>query len=51
MKCLIDSYAWIEYLDGTINGKSVRELLMQDHEFYTITLTIAEVISRIKRKN
>ncbi len=51
MKYLIDSYAWIEYLDGTIKGKKVRELLMQDYEIYTITLTIAEVISRIKRKN
>jgi len=48
MKYIIDSYAWIEYLDGTINGLKVKEVLMQE-EAYILILSIAEVISRAAR--
>ena len=48
MKYIIDSYAWIEYLDGTINGLKVKEVLMQE-EAYILILSIAEVISRAMR--
>ena len=50
MKYIIDSYAWVEYLDGTSEGQKVREILMQNNEIYTLILSIAEVISRTKRK-
>ena len=49
MKLVIDSYAWIEYLEGTALGLKVKEF-MEDNELYTISLTISEVVSRIKRK-
>lgn len=48
MKCIIDSYAWIEYLDGTASGLKVKEILMQE-EVYILILSIAEVISRAMR--
>jgi predicted nucleic acid-binding protein len=48
MKCIIDSYAWVEYLDGTVSGSKVKEILMKE-EAYTLILSIAEVISRAKR--
>ena len=51
MKYLIDSYAWMEYLDGSPDGEIVRSILLQNDEIYTISLVIAEVISGVMRKN
>ena len=51
MKYIIDSYAWIEYLDGSHKGDKVREVLAKDGEIYIIALTVSEVISRAKRKS
>ena len=50
MRYVIDSYAWIEYLDGSHRGDKVKEVLTEDEEIYIISLTISEVISRAKRK-
>ena len=50
MRYLIDSYAWIEYLDGTESGKKVKDILNKNNEIFTLSLNIAEVISRMKRK-
>jgi len=49
MRFIIDSYAWINYLDGTAGGKKVRKILTENNEIYTLSLNIAEVISRTKR--
>ncbi|MFA4953456.1 MAG: PIN domain-containing protein [Candidatus Pacearchaeota archaeon] len=51
MKYIIDSYAWIEYLDGSLLGEKVKKILEGDNEIYSLNLTISEVISRVKRKN
>lgn len=48
MKFLVDSYAWVEYLDGTQSGQKVKEIL-QKGEIYTLNLVLSEVISRMKR--
>jgi len=50
MKYLIDSWAWIEYLDGTKNGLKVKEILTEENEVFTLILSLAEIISRAKRK-
>jgi predicted nucleic acid-binding protein len=50
MKFFVDSYAWIEYLDGSPKGEKVKEILI-NNEVYTLSLNISEVISRVKRKN
>ena len=50
MRYLIDSWAWIEYLDGTKNGLKVKEILTQENEVFTLILSLAEIISRAKRK-
>lgn len=50
MKYIIDSYAWIEYLDGTSSGLKVREILTKNEEILTLNLSIAEIISRSKRQ-
>jgi len=47
---IIDAYAWIEYFDGTTKGLTVKKILESDkHECFTGTVTIAEVISKMKR--
>ncbi len=50
MKIIIDSYAWIEYLDGSSLGERVKKIIEGDNELFSLNLTISEVISRIKRK-
>lgn len=51
MKYIIDSYAWIEYLNGTSLGEKVRKVLTEDNEIFSLNLTVAEVVSRTKRAN
>ena len=51
MKILIDSSAWIEYLEGSTKGEKVREIFSGDNELYVLNFIISEVISKIKRKN
>lgn len=50
MKVLIDSSAWIEYLEGSSAGKKVSDILKTD-DTYSLNLIIAEVISKVKRSN
>lgn len=49
MKYIIDSYAWIEYLNGSILGERVSEIIKGNNEIYSISMTVPEVISRVKR--
>jgi len=51
MKYLIDSYAWIEYIDGSVAGEKVMKILNENHEIFSLSLIISEVVSRTKRKN
>lgn len=48
-KYVIDSYAWIEYLNGTDKGKKVAQILETKEEIYTSAITIGEVVSKITR--
>lgn len=50
MKFIIDSYAWIEYLDGSSFGEKVKKIIEGNNELFSLNLTILEVISRTKRK-
>ena len=50
MKYLIDTSAWIEYLEGSVSGEEVNKILKKENEIYTISLIIAEIVSKIKRK-
>jgi predicted nucleic acid-binding protein len=49
-RLVIDSYAWIEYLDGTEIGRKVSDFIEENEEIFTCTLTVAEVISKAARK-
>jgi predicted nucleic acid-binding protein len=50
MKFLIDAFSWIEFLKGSSEGLKVKEFL-DNNEIYTSTITIAEVLSKVKREN
>jgi predicted nucleic acid-binding protein len=50
-KYVIDAYAWIEYLDGTEAGRKVNTILEGENETYSCALTVAEVVSKVARKN
>lgn len=49
MRYLIDAYAWIEYLNGSSKGKKVKEILSMQNEIFSLSETIAEVVSKVKR--
>ena len=50
MKFIIDAYSWIEYLEGSKEGEKVYEILKSDNEKFVLLITIAEVVSKVKRK-
>ena len=50
-KYVIDSYAWIEYIDGTQTGRELQKLLEKNEEVYTSVITVAEVVSKAARRN
>lgn len=50
MKYLIDSSAWIEYLEGSEKGEKVARILEEENEIFVLPLNIGEVISKVKRK-
>jgi len=50
MRYLIDSSAWIEYLEGSSIGEEVHRVLESKEEVFILALNIAEVISKMKRK-
>ena len=46
----MDAYAWIEYLDGTPRGASVRDHLEKSgNTIITSTVTLAELVSKFHR--
>ena len=52
MRYIIDSYAWIEYLNGGASGEKVNKIIKEENnEIITLALNISEVISKTKRMN
>ena len=51
-KYVLDSYAWIEYLDGSEKGRFVRELLFdRKNEAITASICVAEVVTKVNSRN
>jgi predicted nucleic acid-binding protein len=51
MKYLIDTSAWIEYLEGSVKGEKVHELLQGvKAEIYILPLILGELVSKAERK-
>lgn len=50
-KYVIDSWAWVEYLEGTEKGEIVRKYVLDEkNEIYTNLISLAEIISVVSRK-
>jgi len=47
---VVDSWAWLEYLDGTPTGARVRDVVEKDREIFTTAASLAEVVSVAKRR-
>jgi len=48
---VIDSWAWIEYLDGSVLGSKVRDIIMDErNNLYTHVVSAAEIVSKEKRR-
>lgn len=49
-RVVVDAYAWVEYLDGSIRGGRLRSILDEsESEIYTCAVTLAEVTSKAIR--
>ena len=51
MVYIIDTSAWIEYLEGSSKGEKVNELLANNEEIYIILIVLSEIVSKVKRSN
>lgn len=49
-KYLVDAWAWIEYLRGSEAGLKVKEKVEGELEILTHVVTLAEVVSKVKRE-
>jgi len=48
---VIDSWAWIEYLDGSELGSRIRDIIMDErNRLYTHVVSVAEIVSKEKRR-
>lgn len=48
---IIDSWAWIEYLNGSDAGRKVKQTIEDEsNEIFTHVVTLAEIISKVKRR-
>jgi PIN domain nuclease of toxin-antitoxin system len=49
-RLVVDSWAWVEYLDGSRLGKSVGERISTEVELWTSILSLTEIVSKYRRK-
>ncbi len=48
---IVDSWAWMEYLDGSPAGARVRdEIERPTSELFTHAVTLAEIVSKVRRR-
>ena len=48
-KVLMDTYAWIEYLEGSEKGEKVKEVLEDETDTYTALVSVAELADAFHR--
>jgi len=52
MELIIDSYAWVEYFNGSEKGDVLRKLfLKEDNSFFTVECCLAEIKGWALREN
>jgi predicted nucleic acid-binding protein len=47
---VVDSWAWIEYLEGSVAGQKVREVIADErNEIFTHVVSLGEIVSKVRR--
>jgi predicted nucleic acid-binding protein len=50
MKVIVDSYAWIEYFEGSKKGLLVKEIIEnENNDLFCSALTVSEIVSKSER--
>jgi len=47
---VVDSYAWVEYSEGSEEGRRAREYIEGDYDLYTPAVVVAELSDRATRE-
>jgi predicted nucleic acid-binding protein len=47
---LLDTWAWIEYFEGSQTGKKIDQVLKSDQKVYTSVVSLAELSDNYHRK-
>jgi len=47
---VVDSWAWVEYLDGSPAGRKANDAMQKVPELWTSLVSVAEVVSKYRRK-
>lgn len=50
-RIVIDTYAWVEYFRGSVEGERAAKIIDSDHELFTPTIVIAELSDKYRREN
>jgi len=50
-RTVVDSWAWIEYFDGSERGRAVEAKLKESKEIWTSAVSLAEIVSRYRRRH
>ena len=47
---VVDSWAWIAYLEGSVAGEKVRDMIVDErNEIFTHIFSLGEIISKVRR--
>jgi predicted nucleic acid-binding protein len=47
---VVDAWAWVEYMDGSAQGKKVDRLISGNADVWTSVVSLAELVSKYTRK-
>ena len=49
-RLVVDSWAWVEYLDGSELGRRVEERMSANDELWTSIVSLTELVSKYRRR-
>jgi predicted nucleic acid-binding protein len=49
-KLVVDTWAWLEYLEGSESGKVVDSKFAESEELWTSSVSLAELVSKYRRR-
>jgi predicted nucleic acid-binding protein len=49
-KLVLDSWAWVEYFDGSTRGRKVGDRISADIELWTSVVSLTELVSKYRRR-